>query len=69
MKLGIPKSYSAIYGWVQARSHDLVPTIGSAIEFYIDMVLLDIFGVILWPVETLPGLGVISRAFLKNVVI
>ena len=67
MKLGILKSYTAIYGWVQARSHDLVPTIGSAIEFYIDMVLLDIFGVILWPVETLPGLGQPTRAFQINV--
>ena len=57
MKLGILKSYTAIYGWVQARSHDLVPTIGSAVEFYIGMVLLNIFGVFLWPVETLPGLG------------
>ena len=63
------KSKSPFYWWVQAKPHDLDTTIVSAVEFYSDMVFLVVFEAFLWSVETLSGLGVISRAFKKNVAI
>ena len=56
----------SIYWWVQAKPQDLDTTIVSAVEFYPDIFFPEIFEAFLWSVETLPGLGVISRAFKKK---
>ena len=57
------------HGWVQGQPHNLDTTTVSAIEFYPDMVFLDKFEAFLWPVGTLPGLGVHRRRDLKNAAI